>query len=289
MENTTSIEVLAKTTTEMLRIKNAEFLSKYPTDDSQIDYYTELARKVFDEFEIDGTHEVEGTRKNVATWFYNKKSLMELFRKHPYWDEEAKAIVFLQDELREVDYNNAYRLFGKLVDYIYHRYGDEGWDKACIGIYYTLMEMHDNEEPEESTITEEFIKRFKSYVEPTDISKSVKRMLRVGTKITKFARKCFTEYQRPTGEIVDVTTLVDYHEADDRTYNSFDKMYAKFADALSELVIQKITLVSLHFCDFMTMSNGNSWSSCHFINSHNIFHESNTSSYSGCYKQGCLS
>lgn len=290
MEKTTAIEVLAKTTTETLRIKNEEFLAKYPTDDSQIDYYTDLARKVFDEFEIDGTHEEVGVRKNVATWFHNKKSLMELFRKHPYWNEEAKAIIFVQDELRTVNYNNARKILGEINDYICHKYGDNVWSPACLGIYYTLMEMYDNDEKEESTITDNFIRRFKNNVESTSLSNSVKRMLKVGTKITKFARKCFTEWERhDAGEIIDATTFVDDHEADDRTYNSFDKMYAKFADALSELVIKKITLVSLHFCDFMTMSNGNSWSSCHFINSHNIFHEESTSSYSGCYKQGCLS
>jgi hypothetical protein len=46
MENTTSIEVLAKTTEENLRVKNTEFLEKYPTEESQITYYTNLATKV---------------------------------------------------------------------------------------------------------------------------------------------------------------------------------------------------------------------------------------------------
>jgi hypothetical protein len=289
MEHTTSIEVLAKTTAENLRIKNAEFLAKYPTDDSQIDYYTELAQKVFDEFQIDGTHDKVGVRKNVATWFNNKRSLMELFRKHPYWNEEAKAIVFIQDELREVDYLKARSELANLGNYVCNKYSDGDWDKVALGLYWTLCAMHDEECKRDGVITEDFLRIFNREARAVDIPKSISRMLKVGTKITKLAHKCFTEWKRPNGKIVNATTLVDDHKADDRTYNSFDKIYARFADTLSELVIKKITLVSLHFCDFMTMSNGNSWSSCHFINSNNIFHETSTSSYSGCYKQGCLS
>ena len=289
MENLTAIEVLAKTTAENLRIKNEEFLAKYPTDDSQIDYYTSLAQKVFDEFEIDGTHDTVGVRKNVEVWFKNKQPQMNLFRKHPYWNEEAKAIVFIQDELRTVDYYKAYHLLAEIGNYICRKFGDEDWSGLHLGIYYALMEMNDCDAKAESTISEEFITRFRNNVRDCDIPDNIQRMLKVGTKITKFTRKCFTQWKRPNGDIIDVTTLVDDHEACDRNYNSFDKLYAKFADALSELVIKKITLVSLHFCDFMLMSNGNSWSSCHYINSHNIFHEDSASSYSGCYKQGCLS
>lgn len=289
MENTTAIEVLAKITEENLRTKNAEFLAKYPTDDSQIDYYTELAMKVFDKFEIDGSYSFEGVRTNVEIWFKNKRAQMDLFRKHPYWNEEAKAIIFVQDELRIVDYNKAITELSTMEEYVRRKTGCYNNDGLFLGLYYALHEMHENDSEEVSAITEEFIRRFKSNVD-REIPEDIERMLKVGRKITKLAHKCYTQwYNSETGEIIDATTLVDEHAEGDRTYNSFDKYYARFADALSELMVKKITLVSLHFCDFMLMSNGNSWSSCHYINSHNIFHENNTSSYSGCYKQGCLS
>ena len=288
MENTTSIEVLAKSTEEALRIKNAEFLAKYSTDDSQIDYYTKLAMQVFEEFQIDGTYDECGVRKNVSIWFQNKKAQMELFRKHPYWNEEAKAIIFVQDELRTVDYNRAKDALCDLVNYIQDKINDHHNDGLFLGLYYALLGIYEDDLPQVSTITEEFIRRFKNNAE-RDIPDDIAGSFKVGAKITRFAIKCFKQWQKYDGEIIDVTTLVDDHEEGDRTYNSFDKLYAKFADTLSELMIKKITLVSLHFCDFMLMSNGNSWLSCHYINSNNIFHESHCSSYSGCYKQGCLS
>ena len=289
---TTSIEVLAKTTAENLRIKNGEFLEKYPTDDAQIDYYTELAMKVFDEFEIDGSYAKKGTRKNVSYWYYNKQTLFNLLRKHPYWNEEAKAIVFTQNECRSVNYIKAKDTLGDLIIYIKDKLADGYYfDKTIESIYYTLGDVYIrcDKDCHLSTITQEFIDTFSRKMSIDSLPKPIQRMFKVGTKITKLVHKCCTMWKQSDGTVLDVTSLADAHEEGDRYYNSFDKLYAKFADTLSELVIKKITIVSAHFCDYLLMSNGNSWSSCHYINSHNIFHESSTNSYSGCYKQGCLS
>ena len=287
---TTSIEVLAKTTADNLRIKNEEFLTKYPTDDAQIDYYTKLAMQVFDEFEIDGSYAKAGTRKNVETWFANKQTLFALLRKHPYWNEEAKSIVFTQNELRVANYSNAKSKLADLMIYVKDKLNEGSrFDKVIEAIYYTLVDLIEDCYKSECVITQEFIDKLDRRITVAKLPKPIKRMVAKGTKITKLVHKCFTMWTKASGEVVDATTLVDDHEEGARYYNSFDKLYAKFADTLSELTIKKITLVSLHFCDYLLMSNGNSWSSCHYINSHNIFHEENTSSYSGCYKQGCLS
>jgi hypothetical protein len=285
MENLTSIEVLAKTTEENLRQKNADFLAKYPTDDAQIDYYTKLAMNVFDEFQIDGTFTEHGVRKNVKVWFNNKRSQMELFRKHPYWNEEAKAIVFAHTEARGVQYHKARSALADILTYAKDKLEDYRYDKFLMGIYAALRDSSDNT----GIISDGFIQLVNREIGDLEVHKDLKRMLKSGTKITKIVRKAFTMYHKNNGDVVDATTLEDEHEDGDRSFQSFEKLYAKFADTLSELTIKKVTLVSLHFCDFMLMSNGNSWSSCHYINSNNIFHESSTSSYSGCYKQGCLS
>lgn len=289
MENLTPIEVLAKTTEAALRRKNADFLAQYPTDRAQINYYTQKAMKVFDEFEIDGTFTEHGVRENVETWFHNKRDQMNLFRKHPYWDEEAKAIVFSQNETRSIDYDAARCALNDILRYVENKLDDSRYDAAVMAISNTLYRMHRRGFEQSSVITEDFIRIFNEDVYSHDLPKPIARMLKVGTKITKFTHKCCTMWKDSGGKVHNVTTLVDEHEDGDRDYRSFDKLYAKFADYLSELTIKKITLVSLHFCDFLLMSNGNSWLSCHFINSHNIFHDDGDQSYSGCYKQGCLS
>lgn len=289
MENLTPIEVLAKTTAEALRLKNEAFLAKYPTDRDQINYYTKLAMDVFDEFEIDGTFTERGVYENAETWFHNKRDQMNLFRKHPYWDEEAKAIVFSQNETRSIDYDAARCALNDILHYVANKLGESQLDKAVLSISNTLYRMDRHGYTQSGVITEDFIRLFSDDYDSDDLPKPIARMLKVGTKITKFTYKCCTMWKDSGGKVHNVTTLVDEHEDGARDFISFDKLYAKFADYLSELTIKKITLVSLHFCDFLLMSNGNSWLSCHFINSRNIFHDDGDQSYSGCYKQGCLS
>ena len=269
---------------------NRTFFAQYDTDDKQIDYYTELAIALYDEFEIDGEMTYNGVRKNVATWFESKKPQMDLFRKHPYWCEEAKAIVFSQTEVRGVDYKLAFCELERLEYWVYDKLCHNGLDTNKWYLYaikYALHRLVDDNCTQNGLITQEFIDAFRCELGSLEIPNTVERSLRVGTKITRFVNKCWQNVPMKDGTMFDATTLTD--DGDPRTCKSFNKYYAKFADCLSELKIKKITLVSLNFLDFMTMSNGNSWSSCHFINSHGIFHEDSESSYEGQYKAGCLS
>ena len=45
----------------------------------------------------------------------------------------------------------------------------------------------------------------------------------------------------------------------------YNKEYAKFADAINPLMIKRHTVISCHPLDYLTMSFGNSWTSCHSI------------------------
>ena len=265
---------------------NENFLTLYDTDDKQIDYYTDLACKLYDEFEIDGTYTFDGVRKNVVTWYENKQKQIELFRKHPYWSEEAKAIVFSQTETRPINYRLASNALCNLAQYVRNNISVNG-DKWCVDAIIYALENYDGEET--GLLNEEMIRRIHdSWPWGYELPTALERMFHNGTKITKFVRKAFESVCDRWGISHNATTFRDDGD-DPRRCKSFDKYYAKFADCLSELTIEKITLVSVNFLDFMTMSNGNSWSSCHFINSHGIFHEDSESSYQGMYKQGCLS
>lgn len=285
MEHTKDEIILnGKTVAEM----NAEFLVKYDSDDKQIDYYTRLAMELYETFQIDGTFTYEGVRKNVAVWFENKREQMELFRRHPYWVEEAKAIVFTQTETRGIDYAAADTALDHLIDYVRDKLYVDGDHSILLPLRYGLHGVIDKGEEQTPFITQAFIDNFNSHLpRRAELPECLSSMLRVGTKVTRFIRKVFTQIILEGGDVYDATTLVD--EGDPRTRKSFDRYYAKFADHMSELSVEKVTVVSLNFLDFMTMSNGNSWSSCHFINSRGIFHDSSDGSYHGLYKAGCLS
>lgn len=290
MEEIKDVKILCHIDAETLQQENAEFLAKYPTDDAQIDYYTDLAMKLFEEFEIDGDWDTVGTRKNIKTWFENKQKQMALLRQHPYWCEEAKAIIFKQKEKRKCDYDAASSEIQLMREFI-HRHNNSlpAGDHILVALYKTFRYIH-GEPHETETVTSRFIEVFEHYLGGTEPTKGIKRMISKGTKITRLVRKCCEEFVMSDGSIKNVTKLEDAHAPDDRTFDSFEKHYARFADCLSGLATEKMTIMSLNFLDFMTMSNGNSWSTCQFINSHGIFHGGDAgSSYHGQYKQGCLS
>ena len=70
----------------------------------------------------------------------------------------------------------------------------------------------------------------------------------------------------------------------DPQYNS---RYTKFADAINPLAITRWTILSINPIDFLTMSFGNSWASCHTIDKTNLREMPN--SYEGMYSAGTLS
>ena len=239
---------------------NEKFRSQYPTDEAQINYYTNLAVKLYEEFEIDGSFKFDGVRKNVQVWYDSKKSQIETMRKHPYWNEEAKAIIFTQTETRLVSYDEAYRALAELISYISDNYNIDNNNDLPYIIYVTLRDMIFAESEQSPVITEEFLDKFEHRKNfNTEIPKRIAQLLRKGTKITKLVHKCYEMLKLDDGRVVDVTHHTDPHEDGDRNYRSFDKYFAKFADFLSELTVERITVISANFLDFMTMSNGNSW------------------------------
>lgn len=67
----------------------------------------------------------------------------------------------------------------------------------------------------------------------------------------------------------------------------YNKEFAKYSDAINPLKIVRHTVLSLHPVDYLTMSFGNSWSSCHTIDKKNKRGMPN--SYEGIYSAGTMS
>ena len=82
-----------------------------------------------------------------------------------------------------------------------------------------------------------------------------------------------------------------YSNLDEYDKNAYNPKFAKFADCCNPFSVQKHILISLHPIDYLTMSWGTNWSSCHSTdktNKHN-WGGSSGASYSGCYSSGCES
>lgn len=67
----------------------------------------------------------------------------------------------------------------------------------------------------------------------------------------------------------------------------YNRMFAKYADALNPLQITRHTVLSVNPLDYLTMSFGNSWASCHTIDKENKRGMPN--SYEGMYSSGTVS
>ena len=237
-------------------------------------YYCQKVKEVFQKFQIDGTYTDEGILANIDVWLKNKESLFAVLRKHPGWNEVAKAIVFEQDMERGI---NRVTAALKLCE-IRRRIRDYCGKPVTSEFIHSLIDAMDGRFDISTTMGEEEVAFLRKSERPPEIDK----MLKVGCKWTRIVRKAFQYMRDEENNIVDVTGFT----TDDW---SFEKAFAEFADALSPLTIKRLTLISANILDFLTMSHGNSWSSCHYINSHGLFYDNDGDHATGSYKQGCLS
>lgn len=215
------------------------------------------AYEFFNTIEMDDDYTEFGIRCNINDWAKNKMPLIELLRKHPNWNEEAKAVILHSDINRCANINEALNA----VDYIYNgvkeKFEQFSFDRDT---WYKYLD------------TRPFIKTLinNGNLIGEESSDDINRLnamypdlrARVGQKTSRVINKLFG--------IMGFKALPEYN-----------RLYAKLSDAANPLTVKTTTILSVHWMDFLTMSRGNSWSSCHGI-------ESNAD-YSGCYKAGCLS
>lgn len=212
---------------------------KYYTDkvEDTLDDYSDI---LFDDFSR------QGITANVKVWYEAKQNLIELFRKHPNWNEEAKQIVFKTNIVRECDTNSFIINLGNLFRTTYN---------SCW--------WNNNE-----------ILRHLSGMPVTKlISEADAEWLNSAWADGKF--KAGQKFSRVINKICGYLGM-DKHE-------DYNRLFAKVADAINPLTITAISTISVNILDFLFMSNGNSWASCHTII------DNPGDNYNGCYRGGTLS
>lgn len=302
---------------------------------TESEFYTNEVCSVFDDYGIEGDYTRSAVTKNVYKWLNEKSILINMLRKHPNWNEQAKAVI-----LKTTEYRNL------LSD-------DDLWDKFCnfknllcrslnwanydfMGIIHTLL-------CSKCTVVDENIINMINKYEFTEYFKEHKININIGRKKTRvlgdMLRHCCVSVPNNTvGDSVAVDlsfrnvndidsiiyqgidySTVYYHNGTqlklDKIYlrqvlhnfklskqgeraletyeeNSseyllkalqwhYDKTFAELCDGMSQITVTKISVLSVNICDYLLMSNGNSWSSCHSLN--------RNGAYNGCYKAGCFS
>lgn len=249
--------------------ENETFKEIYPTDGEEIEYYTDKVERIFREIGIDNDYTRHGVKKNVEEWYYAKQPIFKILRKHENWNEEAKAVVFLRDEVRKADVTVFRRDLSALENYATDRLFEHKITEDCFG-RRALMYASCSADKEISDDEARAINSLGYY-----------REIKAGMKRSRVINAIYKDYPVNGDKKIDVTKFVDEHEEGSRDYQSYNKLFAKVADDTNPLKIKRITVLSANICDYLLMSNGNSWSSCHFINS--------SGAYNGCYKAGTLS
>jgi hypothetical protein len=192
---------------------------------------TEMIAEIF--FKYDKGYSQRGISANLQAHLKNKDALIKLLRKHPNWDEEARAIIFDVAETRDID--------AKIVEAL----------KAELAVLAHGVEMTGEEY---LTFTKCLYALNSEGAEKTlDRESEIQTLKAHGIKCAKGQK---------TSRVINAI-CVKYGVDKCKGYNA---LFAKLADALNPHCVKRKALLSVHPCDYLEMSNkDNSWRSCHCL------------------------
>ena len=231
------------------------------------EYILKSMKTLLDEYDYD--YDFDSLDDILNEWATQKATLIEAFKKHPNYVDGKFLIAFDQNYTRELDKNKLRGFRAWLcgtcsrdmlntlpADIDQQRIKDNrfllprdlyNWLKAIECRCYSMLSEED----------ERYLKIILPQIHP-----------HAGQKMSRVINK--------------ICTYLGYNK-----HPEYNKEFAKFADALNPLTITRHTVLSLNPLDYLTMSFGNSWASCHTIDKANKRGMPNN--YSGAYSSGTMS
>ena len=200
---------------------------------------------VLDSYGIPYEHDVV-RNSIVPTWYDRKHSLLERFSKHPNWNNETCSVLFETQYERPISsataFRNADALFTHYIidsrnknpelDHIYTT------DEANIRLFIHHANYASSKITEDNQ--QEWISACPGIKEPY-------RQFPVGLRTSRAFARMFKHYG--------IDKMTDY-----------EKWFASLADSVSPLSVNRPACLSFHPCDYLQMSHGTGWKSCHRIN-----------------------
>jgi hypothetical protein len=207
--------------------------------------------------------------KIIDKWAAQKADLIEAFKKHPNYLAGKFMISFDANYERIVNTEGS-KEFARWLDcYVMAQYVSflpseidqqrirEGCSMLPKNLYWFIRDLH---KYAERTISETTAETINSMVPEVHAH--------TGQKTSRVINK--------------LCSYLGYNKHPD-----YNRKFAQYADSLSPLVIKRHTVLSLNPLDYLTMSFGNSWASCHTIDKNNTRNMPN--SYEGQYSSGTMS
>ena len=202
----------------------------------------------------------------INEWAEKKALLLEAFKRHPNYIEGKYMIAFDNDYERSVDsesvnhfYNWLFRRIRNDAYLLPQEIQDQKEEYACLP--QSIFNVVDKLSMEKERIISDYFVEIANEEFPQIHAHNGEKTSRVANRICKY---------------------LGYDKHPD-----YNREYAKFADALSPLKIKRHTVISLHPLDYLTMSFGNSWASCHTIDKQN--RRGMPNAYEGQYSSGTMS
>lgn len=233
-------------------------------------YLLEAMQKLLSEYDYNYTD--KALREIIQTWAESKETLINAFKKHQNYIDGKFMIVFNHSYTRVMNTLQVYEFIkyiqwtvaewcvrnNKLPDEIDNQRINDGLPKLPDKVWRLIDCFPDF--CAEKTINEDAATQINNVIP--------KLRIHNGEKTSRVINK-FCKY-------------LNYDKHPD-----YNKEFAKLADALSPLTITQKLILSINPIDYLTMSFGNSWASCHTIDKDNKRRMPN--SYSGSYSSGTVS
>lgn len=218
-------------------------------------------------------------QKIINHWEKQKQPLFQILSKHPNWVEEKCYIHFDADYTRTLDVD-VVRDFIVWVENALYKDADK-----CEEIHQKTLDLMKPSYQDWATqwlarpvnIIVNFLDGIRGYLTSSKVDKNLEEWMNAN-----FPDMKVKEGQKISRLINKYCTKVGINELD-----GYNREFAKCADGLNPVLIKRHTVISLNPVDYLMMSNGNSWASCHTIDVNNI--EKRANAYDGCYCAGTMS
>lgn len=244
-----------------------------------------------------------------AVWD-NKSDLRNMLRKHANWDEKKQAVIFSAEYPREIDRFRCRSFFAHIESMVREQRIKETIDEDKFCLFYDFRQkvmdnlqqfqtaenaldiignevLDENGHVKKQNCLIDFInEKFGMNIHYN------KRTSQVVNKVLREVYKLDEVWGTETVVKRDENNHIVRDENDEavyvtRKYKPYDREFAEFADSINPLKVKKWTVFSINPLDFLTMSFGNSWTSCHTIDKTNK--RGMCDGYNGMYCGGTLS
>lgn len=189
----------------------------------------------------------------LNAWLKGKKQLLDMFSKHQNWNPDKLMIQFDTDYSREFDSRAIFVFRSYLESNSSNRHGTVPWrlpsdEKQALSFLVDI-----NSQFFDDTMTNAI-----NALNSTNDNFKIRTNMKASKAVGK------------------ICGVLHWDE-----FPNYNREYAKFCDAINPIKVRRHTCISLNPIDYLLMSNGNSWSSCHSIN-----YKRNGS---GCFTSGTMS